>query len=124
VGQSQGRRRRDNPRSRRCQRAVAMTATTDAREQCRPTERRGWTTMRPATTRKSWPNQQKINRSMLIGASQWPISPILQLSVKTNNLLPIFLLIRIVQWPNQQNVIILESFWIFHDILEYFIICK
>jgi len=41
VGQSQGRRRRDNPRSRRCQRAVAMTATADAREQCRPTERRG-----------------------------------------------------------------------------------
>jgi hypothetical protein len=41
VGQSQGHRRRDNPRSRQCQRVVATTATADARERCCPTERRG-----------------------------------------------------------------------------------
>ena len=72
-------------------------------------------------TRKSWQNQQKINKSMLIRAMQWPISLIFELFVKINNLLPIFLLIWIVQWPNQQNFSKCGIFWdFFKNIVEFF----
>ncbi len=42
------------------------------------------------TTRKSWPNQQKINRSVLFGALQWLNQQIFNLFVKTNNFLLTF----------------------------------
>jgi hypothetical protein len=74
---------------------------------------RRFTDLHPGnTTRKSWPNQQKKNQQIYVdwGTAMTDFTDFATFCIN-QQFADYLLLIRTVQWPNQQNIIMLESFF-------------